>query len=507
MTQAVVVRRDGDAFQARWFWTKAASLLDTESPVIKVGFESGPRSFDDVWVEYDSTRAPKDQGGLPLLREHVQCKWHVTPSTFGYADLVNPDFINATSQSLLSRARAAQQKFAPAGEGARFRLLTNWQISVDDALRKLISTRSATVRLDELFSTTTDNSIIGQVRKLWREHLDIDDDELRVFARTLAIATAHESLDDLRASLDLAFRVAGLRRVPPSDSVFVYDDLPFQWLAQGKSEFDRHTFKQACEAEGLLDAGQVRSRVFGVKSFEHPIDKLEERCTEVLDLVATFDERYIRSAADWSTSLYPSLKTFLSAAAKDAERVRLVLDTHLTLSFAAGSVLNTKSGRVVEIEQRTLGRAIWAADDAVHDPAWPQFEFDMKRLNDGGSDLAVSVGVTHSIGDAVEKFVARELPNAATILHAVPAGGASAVAVVCGRHAFELAEALAAKIRGFQSAADRPFTTHLFLASPGGLSFFLGQRQPALGHLVLYEYDFEGTRGGSYTPSLSLPVR
>lgn len=79
MTQAVVVRRDGDAFQARWFWTKAASLLDVESPVIKVGFETGPKSFDDVWVEYDRARAPKDQSGLPLLREHVQCKWHVTP--------------------------------------------------------------------------------------------------------------------------------------------------------------------------------------------------------------------------------------------------------------------------------------------------------------------------------------------------------------------------------------------------------------------------------------------
>lgn len=116
---------------------------------------------------------------------------------------------------------------------------------------------------------------MGQVRKLWREHLDIDDDELRVFARAFAVATAHESLDELRGSLDLAFRVAGLRRVPLSESAFVYDDIPFQWLAQGKSEFNRHTFKEACEAEGLLDTGSSRPRVFGIKSFEHPIDKLE----------------------------------------------------------------------------------------------------------------------------------------------------------------------------------------------------------------------------------------
>ena len=53
MAQAVAVRRDGDAFQARIFWRKAACLLDPESPVIRIGFEIGPKSFDDIWVEYD----------------------------------------------------------------------------------------------------------------------------------------------------------------------------------------------------------------------------------------------------------------------------------------------------------------------------------------------------------------------------------------------------------------------------------------------------------------------
>ena len=36
MTQAVAVRRDGDAFQARVFWRKAACLLDPKSPVTQV---------------------------------------------------------------------------------------------------------------------------------------------------------------------------------------------------------------------------------------------------------------------------------------------------------------------------------------------------------------------------------------------------------------------------------------------------------------------------------------
>jgi hypothetical protein len=44
------------------------------------------------------------------------------------------------------------------------------------------------------------------------------------------------------------------------------------------------------------------------------------------------------------------------------------------------------------------------------------------------------------------------------------------------------------------------------IAGPGAFTFFLGQRQPGLGRVVLYEFDFEGNRGGSYEPSLSLPI-
>ena len=125
MTQAVTIRRAGDAFQARQFWLRAARLLDPESPVKRVGFESGPKAFDDIWVEYDPGREPNAPDGTPLRREHLQCKWHVAPGTYGYSDLMDPEFINANSRSLLRRAHDAQLKYAPDGTGARFRLSSN----------------------------------------------------------------------------------------------------------------------------------------------------------------------------------------------------------------------------------------------------------------------------------------------------------------------------------------------------------------------------------------------
>lgn len=504
MTQAVAVRRDGDAFQARIFWRKAACLLDPGSPVTMVGFESGPKGFDDVWVAYAADRAPGDHEGRPILREHIQCKWHVLMNDFGYADLIDPEWINANKFSMLQRARAAQMAYARDGIGARFKLLTNWRIAQADPLRGYINQKSKTLRLKDLFDGTTDRSAAGKVRKLWREHLDIDDQELMLLARTLALDTDGTSLDDHRDNLDLLFENRGLRRVPVNESSFVYDDVAFQWLSQGRLEFDRQTFREACVREGLLaDDGRAHV-VFGVKSFEHPFDRLEDRCTVVLDLIPHFDERAIREQTDWATTLYPKLKEFLQTAAKDNQHVRLVLDAHITLAFAAGSVLNIKSGRNVEIEQRTVHRNVWHSSDMPRDPSWPGWEFDLERVNDADGDMAIAVCLTHDVVPAVKAHLAASLPQVSSLLVARPTCGAGARSVACGLHAFDLAEALALQINQ-KRIQSRP-SLHLFIAAPNAFTFFFGQRQPGLGKATLYEYDFEGTDGGGYKPSLSLPI-
>jgi SMODS-associated and fused to various effectors sensor domain len=95
------------------------------------------------------------------------------------------------------------------------------------------------------------------------------------------------------------------------------------------------------------------------------------------------------------------------------------------------------------------------------------------------------------------------LPGA-RLLSAELSTGPGARSVACGRHAFDLAEALTQKIRTERSEGGR---LHLFIAGPGAFAFFLGQRHAALGALTLYEFDFEGMAGGSYADSLSLPIR
>jgi hypothetical protein len=144
--------------------------------------------------------------------------------------------------------------------------------------------------------------------------------------------------------------------------------------------------------------------------------------------------------------------------------------------------------------------------DAEHDAQWPGLVWDTVAVNEKGQELAVAVGLTHDVTAKVRAYIDAALPQIKTLLLCQPSSGPSARSVACGRHAFELAEALTAHVMKSRSLDGEQGAAHLFIASPGAFAFFLGQRQPGLGRIVLYEFDFEGTRGGSYLPSLSLPI-
>ncbi len=192
MARSNVARRHGDDFQARLFWLKAAALLDPNSPVIRVAYETGPKAFDDITVEYDPKAAPQDHEGRSIYLRHFQCKWHTTAGVFGYEDLIDPAFIGAQRISLLERAYQAQLQRAPDGYGCRFELVTNWRLKPDDPLIDLVRKESDALDLDRLFDDTTDRSRMGKVRMLWCRHLGLDYTGLRLVAQVLAISEASD---------------------------------------------------------------------------------------------------------------------------------------------------------------------------------------------------------------------------------------------------------------------------------------------------------------------------
>ncbi len=499
MTNAVVARKHGDDFQARLFWLHAALLLDPAGAVVRVGYETGPKAFDDVFVEYDTARAPQDHHGHPVLRDHLQCKWHVKSGEFSYSDLTDPAFTNATSLSFLQRARDAQVQHAPDGTGARFKLVTNWRLVADDPLVRLIQMQWHALDLNALFDGTTDASTMGKLRKAWREHLAADEAALRLVARTLGISLRLESGDELRERLNDRFASMGMIRDSAAAAGFVYDDVIAKLHAQGRSTFDRQSFKDLCASEQLLDDGRGTNPVtVGVRSFMHPIDNLEARCDRTLNLVPHFDGRYIRDEADWAARVLPELRAFIIAAAQANDHLRLVVDAHVSLAFGVGALLDVKSGKAIEIEQRTAGRRFWSPDDLPADPTWPSLAFEDETLAASGDDIAVAIALTHDIGGAVRQYV-KGIPGIGRLVHVRPEGGPSGRSVKCGHHAHLLAEALTARLRAGHPHDGRQRTTHIFIAGPNAFAFFLGQHHVALGPTAVYEWDFEGRRGGSYS--------
>jgi len=498
MADQVVARQQGDDFQARIFWLEAANLLRDESPVRMVMYETGPKAFDDVVVDYAREGAPQDHFGKPVLRDHKQCKWHVRPGDFGFNDFVDPVFIGGTSVSFLQRAHSAQREHAPAGEGARFHLVTNWAPKEKDPLRKLILNQTNALDIDPIFVGGS-SSMMGRLRGLWGGHLQVDDEELRRVLRTLGINLRIRSGEDLREQLNDRFTAVGMRTIPRDEAGFSYDDLIKKLHAQGRKTFDRKSFRELVNDEKLLAGPKDPPRTtIGVRSFMHPIDSIEARATTTLNLVPYFDGRFLNVEAGWETDLFPALKSFVLAEAQKGDHMRLILDAHVSLAFAVGSSLNVKAGRSIEVEQRTNGRRFWSRDDIPLDPSWSGIDATVEELG-SGRDLAVAIGLTHDVAPMVREFL-KDKPDIGKLIVIRLSAGASGASVRSGSHAMKLAEEVVATVR----KETRPSMLHLFIAAPNGFTFFLGQHQPVLGATTVYEWDFEGTRSKTYSKGLTL---
>ncbi|WP_349742961.1 SAVED domain-containing protein [Roseateles cavernae] len=508
MTQAVVTRRDGDVFQARLFWLHAARLLDDEGPIVRVGFESGLKGFDDIWVEYDPARAPQDHRGNALLLERMQCKWHAAPGTFTHEDLTRPEYINATTTSLLQRALAAYREDKAEGRSSRLVLVTNHFAREQDPLFGLLRMKSLHMDVDGLFVGKTVRSATGKVRKVWQDHLGIDEDELRALCLRMGFKLSRDSLDGLRGLLDDACRANGLVRPAANASTTVYDANIFEWVGQRRMVFDRKEFKEKCAQEGLLAVKPSNApKMFGVKTFEHTLDRLENRCVKVLNLVHEFDERTIRNTAAWRDTMVPRLTDFLLKVPAPEGRMRLAIEAHATLAFAAGAILDTKSGRQVELEQRSPVLKIWAPDDQQLAEDSPGWVFEEEELDANASGTACAVSITRDATAAVKQYLQENQVKVRLLLIAKPSCGASPQAVSSGAHANALAEKLAEKLKRDRDAspAARRERIHLFVSAPNAFTFYLGRQVAMMKPLTLYEYDFTYQVDGSYRPSLSYP--
>lgn len=499
----VAARVEGDVFQGMVFWLHAALLLRPSSHVARVSIEHDQADgVDDVAVHY--VEPGVNAGGRSCAADYFQVKYHVDRSSEYAADsFCDPTFIGAT-RSLLQRFNDARTRLGDSDGWHRLNLVSNWQWSTTDKLGPLLRQSDEGALPDRFFSEGP-RSNLGKIRKTWREHLELTDDAFEDFARRLRFRVDYLSRPALRELLNERLINVGLREIPVDKTQNVYDSLTQQIIVNGTNSFDAESFRQYCQREDLLvESPSGGPRVVGVRSFMRFAERMEDECSSFVCVAEAFEGRHIRDTASWQSKVLPSVASFLQAESPDlrATESHLLLECHSSVAFLAGYELDRKSGAQVFPVQKGVRKQVWkpGTTASTANSAWTTVAIPTST---SGDDVALIVSVSRdAVADAEAYLVG--VASIGTVIDARPASGIGQRAISGADHAIALADSLAEQIR-----ANRPKnggTIHLFIAAPNALAFFLGQHRSALGKVQLYEFDFEGERGGSYSPSVRLPA-
>lgn len=455
-----------------------------------------PKSFDDIVVRYDPAR--QSATGSPIVADFHQIKFHMDGAgRFGFEDLIDPKFLGAKTVSLLQRLVAAK-KVAP--ENSAFTLMTIDSIKDGDPLNQIVSSIDGSLRLDRLFDGTGDKSKMGLIRKCWRDHLSVSDDELKDILRGFRVSAGFITLEKLRDEVNAQFRAVGI--LPCHESAaFKYDGEIRALKTQKRNRFDRDTFAALCREQKWFDEKPSRQyRSVSIRSFPvSPVYELESASEDTLSLLHLFDQRHLQPGGDWQSGVQPALEDFLTKIVSKYHAVRLNLDAHSSIAFLAGSHLGLKSGIEVELVQKgRSNHSVWVADDKKSGP--PPI-IDTHQIGDG-NDIALIVSLSRDAFDDVRDYIEKNVPEVGRIIHLQPTHGPGQQAVMGGEHAANLADAAENAIR----KARRPLAAkvHVFVSGPNAFTFFLGQHQQAIGQCVLYEFDFGNRVDGSYHPSFRM---
>lgn len=502
MADAVTARWHGDNYQSRIFWQNALNLLVDTSCVVEVTFEANaPKAFDDVVVRYDP---PVPRSGPDRIHaDYHQVKYHVDRGGhFGYSDFIDPAFIGATSISLLERLRDAQ---AAAPAPSLFTFLTTYRILPTDALARLISGNDHTLLLERLFDGTTDRSRMGKIRKCWREHLGLADDEaLKNILRGFRIMDGHRSLDELRTDINVKAQVVGMLTCSATESDFRYDELARQLKSRRLNVFNRETLLKLAADEGLLSeimrAADPHLPV-AIRSFMGPASDLSDASGEnTLMLADEFRQRYLVDGRDWQSDIRPKIETFLSEVIKHSTHLRLILEAHASIAFVAGTMLGVKAGIDVQLVQRgRTGTSIWHAADGKTGARMQENITNLHR----GDEIAVLISASQDVGAQAQAYIKEHRLKVGTVLSFNLDGEPGQRTVAGGGHAVEIAEQVANAIRRVK-ANNPDATVHIFASVPNSVLFFLGQQQQAIAPSIIYEFDFDRRGNKNYQPSFTI---
>lgn len=508
MANPIKARSLGDEYQILFFWLKACDMLSDHSNVDTISYEDQEiKSLDDIVIRYK--KPIRDVSGKLIHKEYYQVKYHVDyRNSITLDNLMNPKFINASKYSFLEKVKEALPDLNKDDEPGVAFLVTPWTIHPDDALAKLkiVDTKGGYFKEEILFDGKS-KSHIAQAREKLKVHLKIkEDEELRSVLAPIRIWSNFYQYDLLLKNLNGQLSAVGLKPINLSQRINPYVSLLQRLFQENQTKFNKEELIEICKSEDLWTGRNImlaEEVPVGIRSFIRRAENLENDTTTMTCLLHYFDGRYLKDEFSWNVSIKATVEDFIRCNLAEGNSYCIYLDTHSTIAFTTGFLLDPKSGvKAVPIQKGLSGRAIWRSDSKVPKEQYPLWQVSHDVIDENGSDIVIVIEMTHPAVQDVTDYIETNKLSAKSVIRFYFEESASFNSVRDGNHAMYLANEISKILNGLQKE-DRKRRYHFFGAGPNGFWFFLGQLSRNFGQLTLYEYDFEIAK--DYFPTIELP--
>ena len=499
MARQVAARMKGDDYQIRFFWYRAAEML--YNPIIKKVYleRDDVAVVDDVTVEY--SEPGRLLGNENVNTDYFQLKYHIVGDrVLDFNRLMDPTFYN-TKQSFLERLFSVNETFDYTEGNHHLYLVTNCSWNPTDKCCYHLKEGS----IDQKFFEKGPRSVVGKIKKEIKDHLGIDESELRNFFSRLHFDHSFFSRDNLNIVLNDRLRAAKLQPINQTQLVSKYDELGRKFITEGLKAFTKDDLISICEREELLSCEENSWKTkIGVRSFNRGVKTLDTDCHPCLDLVNFFNGRYIKNSDIWNNQLSESLFNFVNTEVNRQleEPLSIKFDTHISIGFVMGYLLSPKLGLNIFPWQMDFTKGIqpWICDQY---PNTDNLINTVFKHNKSNRELAVYLSITQDVSQDAQQFSHDEDINV-SVLSISPSNGIGFKSIENGPHAYAIVNEIEQKIME-KIKENKIVLTHLFISAPIAFVYLFGQRARGLGAIQLYEYDFERRKEGLYFPSIQIP--
>jgi hypothetical protein len=504
MASNVIARQRGDDYQAYFFWLKAAGLNHQSTTIAKVAWElSGTFGFDDVVVYHQP--ATLDHG-VAISEEYFQVKFHVDYAKgFTSEALIDPEFIGAKKESVLQRLFNLYKKDPDKFKTSRYYLVNTWGVDYSNAIKELLD-NNGRIRINRL-QEGGDRSQFGAIRKSWRDHLGISDDELYDVLLPLRIKHSYDDEQRLKENLNYSLQLGGLKIIPGDERSSKYVNLIQQLHKEGRNILTREDLQEICAREGLLSLekkDQSEAAIVGIRSFQRGAENLHLEVHSILCLQHRFIGRFVLDEVSWNDDIRPAIASFSETVRNLKKPIAAHLDTHLSCALYFGYCLDPKYGGIdITIVQKTInGKLLWrpTGSESSTTNLW---DFEEIALYEDHADIAISLSVTKDIKIDVDEHFSTH-GAVGKIFHATIRPAPNNSSIKDADQILAAVQELLAYINIKKRGKQKTGRVHLFLAAPNAFAFFLGQFIKPFGEVILYEYDFEKARGGNYEQVITI---